>query len=89
MQELMSPEIKEQFQEELRNVYRSAMEQAQRDFAITKEFLTIKQSSEYLNCSSQTIDKWIKQYSLPVIKIDSKKYLSKTDIFEFMNKHKI
>lgn len=89
MQELMSAEIKEKFQEELRDVYRSAMEQAQRDFAVTKEFLTIRQSAQYLDCSSQTIDKWIKKHSLPVIKIDGKKYLAKKDIFEFMNKHKI
>lgn len=55
---------------------------------MTKEYLDFKRAMEYLGIkSNRTLNKYIAE-GLPVIEVGKSKKISKSDIDEFMSKHK-
>lgn len=85
--EILSNDIQEEIKTSLRDLYSEAMEQAQRDFGITKEYLTFNEVMKYLSVSRNTLTLWIEK-GLAVIQIEGKKYIAKSDLRTFMDKHK-
>ncbi|HFF2554320.1 TPA: helix-turn-helix domain-containing protein [Listeria monocytogenes] len=53
-----------------------------------KSYLNKKQTCEFLNIDNNTLDKWIKQYHFPYIKIEGVIRFEIEDIKEFMNMFK-
>lgn len=52
-------------------------------------YLNKKQTCAFLGVDNNTLDKWIKQYNFPMIKIDGVIRFEIEDIKEFMNSFKI
>lgn len=65
-----------QFSEEVRLLYKQSISQAQRDFSISKEFLSIEETMKYIGASRNTISKWNSQ-GLSLYKVDGKNYIRK------------
>lgn len=55
----------------------------------TRLYLNKKQSCAFLGVDNNTLDKWIKQYHFPMIKIDGIIRFEVEDIKEFMDTFKI
>ncbi|MBM6615067.1 helix-turn-helix domain-containing protein [Desemzia sp. RIT804] len=55
----------------------------------TKLYLNKKQACAFLGIDNNTLDKWIKQYNFPMIKIDGVIRFEIEDIKEFMDTFKI
>ncbi|HGF8334054.1 TPA: helix-turn-helix domain-containing protein, partial [Enterococcus faecium] len=55
---------------------------------VTLEYMDYQQASEYLGVSVGTIRKYVSQYGLPVIKIDTVIRFKKSDIDSFMEQYK-
>ena len=67
-------------------VAREAVEKVRIETALNKEFLNLGETCEYLNCSRNTLDKYIKKYHLRISIIEGKTYISKTEIVNFLKK---
>ncbi|MDK6804243.1 helix-turn-helix domain-containing protein [Aerococcus sp. UMB7834] len=85
-------ELPDQFQTELTNslrtVYREAIEQAQRDCAVTRELLTTDEASEMYSVSRNTItEKWHKEKGLPLYKVGNKLYVDRKEMNDFIKAH--
>lgn len=52
-------------------------------------YLNKKQTCDFLGIDNNTLDKWIKQYHFPVIRIDGVVRFDMEDIKEFMDIFKI
>ncbi|EOI7612986.1 helix-turn-helix domain-containing protein [Enterococcus faecium] len=55
----------------------------------TQIYLNKKQTCAFLGVDNNTLDKWIKQYHFPMIKIDGVIRFEVEDIKEFMDTFKI
>ncbi|MGX7395210.1 helix-turn-helix domain-containing protein [Carnobacterium mobile] len=55
----------------------------------TRIYLNKKQTCDFLGIDNNTLDKWIKQYHFPMIKIDGVIRFEVEDIKEFMDTFKI
>lgn len=55
----------------------------------TRLYLNKKQTCAFLGVDNNTLDKWIKQYHFPMIKIDGIIRFEVEDIKEFMDTFKI
>lgn len=55
----------------------------------TRIYLNKKQTCDFLGIDNNTLDKWIKQYHFPMIKIDGVIRFEMEDIREFMDTFKI
>lgn len=51
------------------------------------EYMELGLACEYLSVSRNTLAKYIKDYGLPVVKIEGVKRIAKSDLNEFMLKH--
>lgn len=58
-------------------------------FMETRLYLNKKQTCAFLGVDNNTLDKWIKQYHFPMIKIDGVIRFEVEDIKEFMDTFKI
>lgn len=58
-------------------------------FMETRLYLNKKQTCAFLGVDNNTLDKWIKQYHFPMIKIDGIIRFEVEDIKEFMDTFKI
>lgn len=67
-------------------VAREAVEKVRVEASLNKEFLNLGETCEYLNCSRNTLDKYIKKYHLKISIIEGKTYISKTEIVNFLRK---
>lgn len=54
----------------------------------TRIYLNKKQTCDFLGIDNNTLDKWIKQYNFPMIKIDGVIRFEVEDIKEFMDTFK-
>lgn len=54
----------------------------------TRIYLNKKQTCDFLGIDNNTLDKWIKQYHFPMIKIDGVIRFEVEDIKEFMDTFK-
>lgn len=79
----------DEIQEALRGVYRHAIEQARRDIATVKEYLTVAEASElHISASETLIRKWIAENGLPKYEIGGKTYIKKQDLYDFIERHR-
>lgn len=81
--------FEEQFRESLKEMYQASLEQARRDHAMNQEILTIQQAMEFLNCSRNTLMKYSSDYGLKISKIESKMYIRKKDIYQFLKENEL
>lgn len=51
------------------------------------EYMELGVASNYLSVSRNTLNKYIRVYGLPVIKIEGVKRIAKSDLDEFMHQH--
>lgn len=58
------------------------------DFIKSKVYLNKKQTCEFLGIDNNTLDKWIRVYNFPVIKIDGIVRFNIEDINDFMDTFK-
>ncbi|WP_255307271.1 helix-turn-helix domain-containing protein, partial [Enterococcus faecium] len=58
------------------------------DLIKSKAYLNKKQACEFLGIDNNTLDKWIRVYNFPVIKIDGVVRFDVEDIKDFMNTFK-
>jgi len=81
--------FEESLQESLKEMYRASLEQARRDYAMNQEILTIQQAMKFLNCSRNTLMKYVNEYGLKVSKIENKMYVRKKDIYQFLKENEL
>lgn len=86
--ELLSPEYKELLHSELVEVYKSAIEIAKRDSLVLVDFVSISQACKLYSISNNTLTNWLAK-GLPAYQIDGKKYLKRSEINKFIEKHEI
>jgi len=85
---ILSDEFKTDLFTGIKAVYSEAMEQARRDFAITKELMTPQEVQAYVSISNGTLTKWIEK-GLPIYQIDQKRYIKKSELHDFILQHQI
>ena len=85
----LPPSFEEQLQESLKEMYKASIEQARRDHAMNQEILTIQQAMKFLNCSRNTLMKYVNEYGLKVSKIEQKMYIRKKDIYKFLEDNEL
>ncbi|WCG38540.1 helix-turn-helix domain-containing protein [Aerococcus urinaeequi] len=85
----LPPAFFDSLKNELKDVYAEAMAEAKRDIGFMKEFLTIKEACEYATVSNNTFTNNFIAEGLPTFKIGQKIYVRKSDINDFISRHKI
>ena len=85
----LPPSFEEQLQISLKEMYKASIEQARRDHAMNQEILTIQQAMKFLNCSRNTLMKYVNEYGLKVSKIEQKMYIRKKDIYKFLEENEL
>lgn len=85
----LPPSFEEQLQISLKEMYKASIEQARRDHAMNQEILTIQQAMKFLNCSRNTLMKYVNEYGLKVSKIEQKMYIRKKDIYKFLEDNEL
>ena len=85
----LPPSFEEQLQISLKEMYKASIEQARRDHAMNQEILTIQQAMKFLNCSRNTLMKYVNEYGLKVSKIEQKMYVRKKDIYKFLEDNEL
>lgn len=85
----LPPSFEEQLQVSLKEMYTASIEQARRDHAMNQEILTIQQAMKFLNCSRNTLMKYVNEYGLKVSKIEQKMYIRKKDIYKFLEQNEL
>lgn len=80
-------EFSEQLTNNLKEIYTDAIEQAQRDNAINKEYLNAKEACKLLDVANNTLMNWV-QNGLIMYKIDNKKYFKRQELYNFIEQHK-
>ena len=87
--ELKIPEeFYKEFGKSLQVVYNEAIEQARRDMAIVKEYLSVPEAMSLFDVSRATLNAWIEQ-GLNLYQISGKRYVRKSEVEDWINKHKI
>lgn len=81
--------FEESLQESLKEMYKASLEQARRDYGMNQEILTIPQACSFLNCSRNTIMKYVNEYGLKVSKVENKMYVRKKDIYQFLEENEL
>ena len=75
--------------DELRTVYREAIEQARKDATLTRELVTIGEASDFcIEASTSTIRKWIKEKGLPTYEMDGKTFIDRQELYDLIRQHK-
>ena len=85
---ILSDSFKEEFTNSVKDLYLQALEQARRDMSITKEYLTIGETMDYMQVSRNTLNKWLLD-GLCIYRIDNKQYIKKSDLHSFIDQHQI
>ncbi len=88
MKAIFSEALLTELHDTVKGVYIEALEQARRDSAITKEFLTFEEAADYINASKATLTKWL-EYGLNVYQIGNKRYIKKSELHEFIERHQL
>lgn len=86
MHSILSDSFKADFTNSVKNLYLEALEQARRDMSITKEYLTVIETMEYMQISRSTLNKWLLE-GLSIYRIDNKQYIKKSELHNFIEQH--
>lgn len=84
--EVLHPDIKEEIKKDVHDAYISGIEEGKRDALVTKEWLTPNEVKEMLKLSTNTLNNWISK-GLPVAVVESKRYIRRQEINQFLEKH--
>ncbi|MGB4610329.1 MAG: helix-turn-helix domain-containing protein [Saccharofermentanales bacterium] len=88
MHSILSDSFKADFTNSVKNLYLEALEQARRDMSITKEYLTVIETMEYMQISRSTLNKWLLE-GLSIYRIDNKQYIKKSELHNFIEQHQV
>lgn len=87
--ELKIPEeFYNKFGKSLQVIYSEAVEQARRDMAISKEYLTFPEAMAMFDISRATLNAWTGK-GLSMYQIEGKRYVRRSEVENWINKHKI
>ncbi|WP_339101995.1 helix-turn-helix domain-containing protein [Candidatus Enterococcus clewellii] len=85
--QIVSAQVEGQVREIISTELKSAFEGGV--FCVYPEYMSYQQASDYLGISKGTLKKYISQYGLPVMKIESVTRLKKSDIDKFMEANRV
>ena len=85
----LPPEFKEELSKQIYGTYQQALDQARRDAAITKEFLTVTEARKYLDMANNTFVTHVVDKGIPIFMIGSKRYVKRSDLVKFVEAHQI
>ena len=87
--ELKIPEeFYNEFGKSLQVIYSEAVEQARRDMAISKEYLTFPEAMTMFDVSRSTLNAWIFK-GLDMYQLEGKRYVRRSEVETWISKHKI
>lgn len=75
-----------ELQDSMKACYIHAVEEARRDVAITKDYLTIQEAIKLYGVSRNTFTKWT-GLGLPFYKVEGKQFYSRKEINSFIKEH--
>lgn len=78
-----------QLAETLKDQYIKAIEEARRDTAYFKEYLTIAEACSLVSVSKNTFTHNFIEAGLPVYKVEQKHYIKKSELNNFISQHRI
>lgn len=81
---MISEEQEQLFLKQFYQIATKAIEMAEENAGLTKEYLNQKEMAEYLNVSENFLKNAVRKEGLPVIQMGSRKFYSKKAINEFM-----
>ena len=84
----LPPSFEEQLQESLKEMYSASIEQARRDYSMSKEILSIHEVMKWTSSSRNTVMLWGKM-GLPISKIEGKYFIRKSHLLKFIDDHQI
>lgn len=75
---------------ELREYAKEVLTQANRDFGISRDYLTLNEVCKEFSVSKNTVmQNWHETKGLPIVRIDNKLYISKISLYDFMSKYEV
>lgn len=82
-------EFYKELHEQAKKVFMNALSEARRDAGITKEYLTPQECMNMLGVSNNTFTNNFIEAGLPIYKIEQKRYIKKSELYSFIQSHKI
>ncbi len=79
------PDAQEQIRETLTTMAREIAEEVRDRELQSRDFMSLKETAEYLGCSPNTLKLYIHQEDLPVIKLGGRQYISKESLKKWMH----
>lgn len=84
----LSEEVSEAINKSIRTMYNEAIQQAQRDIGVNKEYLTIGEVIKLMGISRNTLTTWLEN-GLSKYKIDRKQYIKRSELYKFIDRHQV
>lgn len=81
---MISPEQEELFLRQFYQIAIKAIEKAEENVGITRDYLNQKEMAEYLNVSENFLKNAVRNEGLPVTTLGARKFYSKKAVNEFM-----
>lgn len=81
---MISPEQEELFLKQFYQIATKAIEKAEENAGITRDYLNQKEMAEYLNVSENFLKNAVRNEGLPVAELGARKFYSKKLVNEFM-----
>lgn len=81
---MISPEQEELFLKQFYQIATKAIEKAEENAGITRDYLNQKEMAEYLNVSENFLKSAVRNEGLPVTTLGARKFYSKKAVNEFM-----
>ncbi|BDX42705.1 MULTISPECIES: helix-turn-helix domain-containing protein [Enterococcus] len=81
---MISPEQEELFLRQFYQIATKAIEKAEENAGITRDYLNQKEMAEYLNVSENFLKNAVRNEGLPVTTLGARKFYSKKAVNEFM-----
>ena len=81
---MISPEQEELFLRQFYQIATKAIEKAEENAGITRDYLNQKEMAEYLNVSENFLKNAVRNEGLPVKTLGARKFYSKKAVNEFM-----
>lgn len=81
---MISEEQEEMFLKQFYQIATKAIENAQENAGMTREYLNQKEMAEYLNVSENFLKNAVRNEGLPLVELGARKFYSKKAVNEFM-----
>ncbi|MGX7395439.1 helix-turn-helix domain-containing protein [Carnobacterium mobile] len=83
----VSSELEKQIEGMVFNTAKNVLAELEKREPMGKPYMNLKECCQYVGCSNVTLNDWIRERKLQVIKIGGKKYIAKITIDQFMMNH--